>query len=66
VNEKKDIIELARIEFSNKEFKKCLALYETSEPELLNELDQKIIQFCMRALEEPKGFNDQNLTASAN
>jgi hypothetical protein len=59
MKEKKDIIELARTEFSNKEFKKCLALYETAESKLLNDLDLKIISFCKGAVETEKGQNNQ-------
>jgi hypothetical protein len=59
MKEKKDRIELARTEFSNKEFKKCLALYEVVEPKLLNDLDLKIIAFCKGAMEPEKDRNDQ-------
>jgi hypothetical protein len=63
--ENKDIIELARIKFNNKEFKKCIALYETVNAELINDLDLKIIAFCKRAIEDADQSGGQNRQSSA-
>lgn len=42
----KNKVEIARHEFSKKDFKNCLAIYKTINSDLLNELDRKIIQYC--------------------
>jgi hypothetical protein len=40
-------IEKARKEFKNRNFKKCLEIYETVENKtLLNDLDRKSIEYC--------------------
>ena len=41
-------IEKARQEFSSKNFKKCIEIYKSIDyKELINELDKKVIEFCL-------------------